>query len=140
MPTKLDPYKGMIETRLGRYPELSAVRLFDEIKAAGYPGGYTQLKEFVRAVRPAPEPDPVVRLRRRRASRRRWTSLGSASGDPGRRPQAADAPPREGSSPRARRRARPARGTASSTAAQRAGSTGVFRPPCAPVVCPPSSC
>jgi transposase len=62
MPTKLDPYKATIKTRLDRFPELSAVRLFDEVKAAGYAGGYTQLKEYVRAVRPAPEPEAVVRF------------------------------------------------------------------------------
>jgi transposase len=62
MPTKLDPYKETIKTRLDRFPELSAVRLFDEVKAAGYAGGYTQLKEYVRAVRPALEPEAVVRF------------------------------------------------------------------------------
>jgi transposase len=38
------------------------VRVFDEIRAAGYAGGYTQVKEYVRQVRPAPPPDPVVRF------------------------------------------------------------------------------
>jgi len=51
-PCKLDPYKGIIRTRLEAYPELSAVRLFDEVKAAGYTGGLTQLKVFVQEVRP----------------------------------------------------------------------------------------
>lgn len=60
--TKLDPFKEIIRTRLERYPELSAVRLLDEIRAAGYTGGYTQLKEYVRAVRPRPEPEAVVRF------------------------------------------------------------------------------
>lgn len=60
--TKLDPYRELIRTRLDRYPELSAVRLMEEIQAAGYSGGYTQLKEYVRAVRPRPEADPVVRF------------------------------------------------------------------------------
>ena len=49
--TKLDAYKPIIEARLATYPELSAVRLLDEIRAAGYAGGYTQLKAFVRRVR-----------------------------------------------------------------------------------------
>jgi transposase len=53
VPTKLDAYKGIIEARLAAYPQLSAVRLLDEIRAAGYAGGYTQLKDFVRQVRPA---------------------------------------------------------------------------------------
>jgi transposase len=62
MPTKLDDYKPIIEARLAAYPELSAVRLLDEIRAAGYAGGYTQLKAFVRRVRPTPAPDPVIRF------------------------------------------------------------------------------
>jgi transposase len=38
------------------------VRLLDEIRAAGYDGGYTQLKAFVRHVRPTPAPEPVIRF------------------------------------------------------------------------------
>ena len=61
-PTKLDPYKGIIRARLKLYPRLTAIRLLDEIGAAGYQGGYTQLKEYVRKVRPRPLEDPVVRF------------------------------------------------------------------------------
>ena len=61
-PTKLDAYKPIIEARLVTYPELSAVRLLDEIRAAGYAGGYSQLKAFVRRVRPAPPIEPVIRF------------------------------------------------------------------------------
>jgi transposase len=61
-PCKLDPYRDLIRTRLETYPELSAVRLFEEVKAAGYPGAYTQLKEFVREIRPKPEAEPLVRF------------------------------------------------------------------------------
>jgi hypothetical protein len=50
------------------------VRLLEEIRAAGYDGGYTQLKAFVHRVRPTPPPETVVRSRRRRAARRKWTS------------------------------------------------------------------
>jgi len=60
--TKLDAYKAIVETRLAAYPQLSAVRLFDEIRAAGYVGGYTQLKAFVQRVRPALPPAPVIRF------------------------------------------------------------------------------
>jgi transposase len=59
---KLDPYKGIIQERLEAYPLLTAQRLFDEIQAAGYPGGYTQLKDYVREIRPQPPVDPVVRF------------------------------------------------------------------------------
>jgi transposase len=61
-PTKLDAYKPIIEARLGAYPQLSAVRLLDEIRAAGYAGGYTQLKAFVQRVRPTPAPEPIIRF------------------------------------------------------------------------------
>ena len=60
--TKLDQYRCIVETRLGAYPELSAVRLLEEIRAAGYTGGYSQLKALVRQLRPAPAPEPVVRF------------------------------------------------------------------------------
>jgi len=62
VPTKLDAYKAIIETRLAAYPELSAVRLLAEIRAAGFAGSYTQLKEFVRQVRPTPPAEPVIRF------------------------------------------------------------------------------
>ena len=58
----LDPYKGIIDARLAEYPELSAVRLFQEVRAAGYPGGYGQVKRYVRQVRPRPPEEPVQRF------------------------------------------------------------------------------
>ncbi len=61
-PTRLDRYQGIIQARLKVYPQLTATRLLEEIRAAGYPGGYTQLKEYVRQVRPRPPEDPVVRF------------------------------------------------------------------------------
>ena len=61
-PTQLAPYTGIITTRLATYPELSAVRLFEEVRAAGYPGGITQLRDFVARVRPRPEPEPLIRF------------------------------------------------------------------------------
>jgi transposase len=62
VPTKLDAYKAIIETRLAAYPQLSAVRLLAEIRAAGFAGSYTQLKAFVRQVRPTPPATPVIRF------------------------------------------------------------------------------
>ena len=58
---KLDPYKGIIEERLREFPKLSAARLFEEVRAAGYPGGYGRVNEYVRQVRPR---DPVEPLQR----------------------------------------------------------------------------
>jgi len=62
VPTKLDAYKGIIVSRLAEYPELTAMRLFEEIKASGYAGCYTQVKEYVRKVRPRAPEEPVVRF------------------------------------------------------------------------------
>jgi transposase len=58
----IDPYREIILARLAAYPRLSATRLHAEIRAAGYAGGYTQVKEYVRQVRPKPPTDPVVRF------------------------------------------------------------------------------
>lgn len=59
---KIDPYKPIIESRLEDYPELTATRLYDEVRAAGYTGGYTQVKDYVRQVRPRPPQEPVIRF------------------------------------------------------------------------------
>ncbi len=59
---KLDPYKELIEVRLGEFPKLSAKRLFDEVRAAGYDGGYSRVRDYVREVRPRPAQEPPVRF------------------------------------------------------------------------------
>ena len=61
-PHKLDPYTGIIDARLEEYPGLSAQRLFDEVRAAGYPGGYSLVRDYVRAVRPREPTASVVRF------------------------------------------------------------------------------
>jgi transposase len=61
-PPKLEAFKPIIDARLKDYPALSAVRLFDEVEAAGYTGGLTQLKLYVAQVRPQPDPEPIVRF------------------------------------------------------------------------------
>ena len=42
---KIDPYRQIIAARLGEYPKLSATRLHEEIRSAGYTGGYTQVQD-----------------------------------------------------------------------------------------------
>jgi transposase len=61
-PTKLERYHPLLQERLATYPALSAVRLLEECRAAGYAGGYSQLKAYVARIRPRPEPEPVVRF------------------------------------------------------------------------------
>lgn len=62
VPTKLDPYKGIIQERLQAYPRLTAQRVLEEVRAAGYSGGYSQLKLYVRQVRPRLIDDAVQRF------------------------------------------------------------------------------
>jgi transposase len=62
VPTKLEMVKPLIQARLAEFPLLSARRLLAECRAAGYTGGYTQLCDYVRPVRPRPPVDPVVRF------------------------------------------------------------------------------
>lgn len=59
---KLDPYKGIIDERLSEYPKLSAQRLFEEVRSAGYAGGYSRVRDYVREARPAAPTEPVVRF------------------------------------------------------------------------------
>jgi len=60
--TKLDAFTPIITARLATYPELSAVRLFEEVRAAGYRGGLTQLRDYVARARPRVAPEPLVRF------------------------------------------------------------------------------
>ena len=41
---------------------LRNTQIFEEIRAAGYDGGYTQVKEYLRLVRPRASIEPVVRF------------------------------------------------------------------------------
>ena len=59
---KLDPYKAIVDARLEAFPKLSAKRLFDEVRAAGYAGGYKRVQEYVRATRPRAPADAPVRF------------------------------------------------------------------------------
>jgi transposase len=61
---KLDPFKGYIVDRLkAAAPDpIPASVLYGEIKGHGYTGGATRVKQFVRGLRPAAKPDPVVRF------------------------------------------------------------------------------
>lgn len=47
----LDPYKSYIVERLGEHPELTATRLFFEVRERGYPGSAVQVRRYAAKVR-----------------------------------------------------------------------------------------
>jgi transposase len=53
--SRLDPYKSKIDALLAKYPELSAVRVHEEIARGpdGYTGSVITVRRYVRSVRPA---------------------------------------------------------------------------------------
>jgi transposase len=51
-PTMLDSYKGLIGKILDDYPRLRATRVFEMIRARGYPGSAVQLRRYISGIRP----------------------------------------------------------------------------------------
>lgn len=58
-PSRLDEHAGTIAELLHRYPDITAQRVFEELRAKGYVGGYTMVRERVLRERPKP---PVISL------------------------------------------------------------------------------
>jgi hypothetical protein len=54
--TILDPYLPFIRDTLAQYPRLRATRVFEMVRARGYPGSVVQLRRVVHTLRPAATP------------------------------------------------------------------------------------
>ena len=58
-PSKLDAYADTIAALLKKYPDITAQRVFEELRAKDYSGGYTIVREYVLGARPKA---PVISL------------------------------------------------------------------------------
>jgi transposase len=58
----LEPFHEYLRGRLQQYPELSAIRLLDEVRKDGYEGGYTILKQAVADVKQTQTVRAIVRF------------------------------------------------------------------------------
>jgi transposase len=60
--SKLDPFQDALGQLLSRYPNMTATRMFEELRAMGYPGGYTILRQRMKELRRRPAKKPVIRF------------------------------------------------------------------------------
>lgn len=58
----VDAFEPILKELLAKYPNLTVERALQELRARGYTGGYTVLRERVRLLRPRPAPAPVPRF------------------------------------------------------------------------------
>lgn len=61
-PSLLDAYETVIQELLGRYPDLTATRLWEELRSRGFSGGYTLVRERWSQLRPRTTRRPVIRF------------------------------------------------------------------------------
>ena len=60
--SKLDPHLPRIRTLLDQFPDITGERVYEELRAEGYEGGISILRERLRSMRPCPKKEPVVRF------------------------------------------------------------------------------
>lgn len=60
--SKLDSYVPLMKELLERFPDITGLRMFEELKEAGFDGGVTILRDRLRWLRPRPKREPEVRF------------------------------------------------------------------------------
>ena len=60
--SKLDEFEEGVKQLLARYPKITVTRVFEELQALGYQGGYTILRQRLKELRPRPAKKPVIRF------------------------------------------------------------------------------
>lgn len=60
-PSKLNNYKDFILQRFTEYPEISAARIFRELRERGYSGGITIVRDYVSTIRPHEDISAIYR-------------------------------------------------------------------------------
>ncbi|MFH0983542.1 MAG: IS21 family transposase [Planctomycetota bacterium] len=58
----VDPYEATLRDYLERYPDISVVRLLEEVRRRGYAGGYTVLRQRIKQLRTQCHQPPVERF------------------------------------------------------------------------------
>jgi transposase len=59
----IDDFLPFITETLEKYPTLTAARLFDMVKARGYPGCSSHFRQRIAQLRPRPQPEAYLRLK-----------------------------------------------------------------------------
>jgi transposase len=60
--SQLDAYEPVLRELLARYPDMTSRRLFEELRARGFAGKYTIVRERVGLLRQRPTKEPVLRF------------------------------------------------------------------------------
>jgi transposase len=60
--SKIDPYMAFVHATLEKYPRLPASRIWQMLRARGFDGGESRVRDVVALVRPRPKGEAFLRL------------------------------------------------------------------------------